>query len=390
MTLPFLQTGSAPYLPPVDEWGWEQPEDAQPLTASADSVVDAWGDTRFQDIDDYWGQDESTGELIAGIGPVLSSSLLSGVANADFSQGPPDPDLPLDDANPLPYWRWTGADGVDAYWVADEDAPSGHAVRFVIADGAASGLEFYLEQIIAISSADIVKLASSRWSSSTLMDAAQWSWGTWVQMARRDGLVTGAEYAAVADVISERRRTPFAIPTDATYARVRVGGETTATVTVGPGIGDVYQVSVSTPFLAWLTLHGEVSTLPATGSSIVPLAGSVSGDARRWQGGTLMWVVHVHARTSSAVSISSGGRLAVSVYDASASQELTPIAYLPNGNSDGYSYEPFAATAVVPDVVDIIRFQARVTAGTNSTTSASLYCTAMCAVVIDSTDADYS
>lgn len=390
MTLPFLQTGSTPYLPPVDEWGWEQPEDAQPLTASPDSVVDAWGDARFQDIDDYWSQDEATGELVAGVGSVLASHLVTGVANADFAQGPPEPALPIDDANPLPYWRWTGADGVDAYWIEDEDAPSGHAVRIVIADGAESGLSYYLEQIVPVASADIVRLASSRWSAATNMAAAQWSWDTWVQPVRSDGLTTGSEYSAVADVISERRRTPFAIPTDATWARLRVGGETTATVTVGPATGDIYQVSMTTPFLAWLTLTGEVTGLGATGSTIVPLAGAVSGNAKRWQGGTLMWVVHVHARTSSAVSISSGGQLAVSVYDASASQELTPIAYLPNGNSDAYSFAPFASTAVVPDVLDIIRFQARVTAGTNSTTSISLYCTAMCAVVIDSTDADYS
>ena len=83
-----------------------------------------------------------------GFAAPIRRFIQTGVLNGDFSQGPPDPDMPISDDNPLPYWTWSeNGSGQTLLWVEDTAYASGHKVEIV---GTNAGTPATLSQFVPV------------------------------------------------------------------------------------------------------------------------------------------------------------------------------------------------------------------------------------------------
>lgn len=130
------------------------PEDEEPLLYDDPSVPSIYGSEVFLPGDESITVDGSTldEEMLAnGLANSLAvrASIAGGLWNGDFRLGPPHPDEPISDNNPLPYWR-VGADqegGVRLYW---EAYGGGGRIRAEAVVGAAYEDDAFIEQVIPV------------------------------------------------------------------------------------------------------------------------------------------------------------------------------------------------------------------------------------------------
>lgn len=260
---------------------YEQPEDAQPLTLSPDSLVDAWGDPRFSDVDDP-DQESWTGSgPAASVGPSLQTSLTSGLVNADFLAGPPDASAHIGDENRLPGWSWVVAQGggIFADWVDDSASPSGKAITWTVVDAASSD-EAYIEQVAPISPRQRLRVPEMRLTQPT---AASTSFFIRLQFLTVDGSTTGSEVSGSATMgVGSDPQTayapPTAIPSNARYMRIRVGlkadGGTIASESV-----TLREVFAGDPNVIYETYVTTAVALPGTGTQDLGVGASNSDGA---------------------------------------------------------------------------------------------------------------
>lgn len=148
-----------------------RPEETEPLTASPEVLVSKYADPKFAPGDEqaaFTGDDSiDTGLAIA---PLITDFRTAGLFNAGFLYGPPRPDEPISNENPLPFWRlvrgdtafpgdadyYEGSDEshIQAYWVDSDESRSGKAIRFVVhapPNGGTAVTSLYFSQTIPVS-----------------------------------------------------------------------------------------------------------------------------------------------------------------------------------------------------------------------------------------------
>lgn len=80
-------------------------------------------------VDPLTLEDAPTGTDVGFAAPIRRY-IQTSVLNGDFSQGPPDPSMPISDDNPLPYWTWTPDTlGTTIRWQADSAFGSGYIIN---------------------------------------------------------------------------------------------------------------------------------------------------------------------------------------------------------------------------------------------------------------------
>lgn len=255
---------------------YEQPEDREPVTMSPKSLVDAWGDERFSDIDDPGEEHWSGSEMIAAdLGPAMNTVLTSGVANGDFAQGPPDASMPIGDENPLPHWRHTRVQGggITLHWVTDVAAPAGKAIRATIT-GAVADDDVYLEQIIPVSPRQQLKIPTLRVKEGTDADSLA---EIRLQYFKADGTTTGTESVGTLDTTFLDPQDVYAvagIPQDARWARLRL-----VVAPAGAIASDTiyfYEAWAGQPLVSYETWAFSGVALPGTGAQALRAVSSNS------------------------------------------------------------------------------------------------------------------
>src|SRR3990167_3131418 len=252
-----------------DESGGQEHE---PLTASAATLVDAWGYERYVESDDP-AQDGP-----ASSGTSLVTAITRGTLNGDFLQGPPDPAGHIDDSNPLPYWRYALSVGSSMYadWVVIAGSPGGYGVRFTIAD-AVSGDEAYIEQIIAVGDGPQFASVDTETPSGTDADL---SYYVETQYLDATGVVVGSPTDDEVTFSTSTVRRPLTYtqpPAGSRYARVRVGVRASG---AGSATVDFTSVSVHIPFLYHASLvFSDISTTQGSATSVSPAVTNASGSA---------------------------------------------------------------------------------------------------------------
>ncbi len=286
----------------TDPWPNEHPEDDEPVTSSASSLVDPWGDPRFGDIDDP-AQETWTGGGI-GPGPALQGVFTGGLTNGDFLAGPRQPNLPLSDENRVPGWSYVNVQGTfAAYWVDSSSSPSGKAIEWRIRNAVADD-EAYLEQTIAVSPRQRLKLPILRSTVGADTDSLP---EVRIQYLKVDGTTTGSESVGVLDPTFSDPQDVYAlagIPTDARFARIRIvmttaGTVTSDTVTFHEAWAGEPKISYETWTFADVSLTGTgTATIPAVAANAAgtPLATQfITPDAGQ---GTIAWVENITVRLS--------------------------------------------------------------------------------------------
>jgi hypothetical protein len=350
-------------------------EDANPLTRNSGVYTDRLGSVVFSDENDpeeaiFGEEDEYIG---VGFGPSAQTFDLSGLYNADFQLGPPDPAQPISDSNALPYWRLVNVSGggLDAYWVEDSAAPSGHAIRFE-ANGVAA--ELYLEQIIPYMPRNGYLLGSTKWGAAS--GAADVETEVKYQFIKSDGTTTGSERIAVSDpwaVSGETMHRIIGRPTDARYVRVQIDVEIYGATT--GETRNLQEVYLKNPGFMWVTLTGTDVSMPATGSRLIELVSTNSNGtpaAESWGSPTVGFIAAIGARSSAAVA---GAAIDFRVADFGIAQAAT--ATMAIGETE--------ATALVDEVTDddeitsasILTLHMSVPSGTLSSTTNDVFAWAL-------------
>jgi hypothetical protein len=350
-----------------------------------------------------WGREAEVAESGATAAADLDTSIddaiqafpFSGLYNGDFLIGPPRPDLPIGDENPLPYWTWVRESGssMEAYWVTDDTAPGGHAVAFSCLNGQADD-KAYFEQVIPIIPADLVRLPILRMGDDSVGAVSGLRLLIEAECFDHAGLSVGTEtsshdfinYTESWDAGERRRMAPIGLPPTARYLRVRIGMECNSTPSAGPHVAYFEEVTAIAPRLAWMTIVGSDTAIPATGSSTLYLVtGNEDGTPANSFTANLIppsmgWVVAVSATLSDFVN---GADLEVAVYDPDRSITVGPTVTIPDGNTYGYARSPFAVDAFFGPDTSRLRFQSSVPSGTISTASRDIVAHAVLALVID-------
>lgn len=360
---------------------YEQPEDAEPVTLSPSVVTDTWGDPRFTDVDDP-AQEVWQGP---GAGPALQTVFSAGLVNADFLAGPRDPNLHIDDSNPLPGWSYVVVQGggITADWVDETTAPSGKAIRWTIANAVAND-EVYLEQTIAVSPRQRLKIPILR---STVGGDADSLPEVRIQYLLRDGTTTGTEQVGVLDPAFLDPQDVYAlagIPGDARFARIRIVMTTGGAVT--SDTVDFHEAWAGEPRISYETWTFSDVTSTGTGTNtIYAVAGNNEGDLQTTAQmhitpdagqGTIGWVEAIAVRLDQARSAGT------STYqlEAASAGVLGPIATI-----DGTNTKMAWVTANLVDSSDLLvpgdRYTIRQTGAGFTPTTADAFVTVRLAFV---------
>lgn len=186
------------------------------------------------------GVDPLTGETApvgtdVGFAAPLRRFIQTGVLNGDFSQGPPDPDMPISDDNPLPYWTWTpDSDGrVSLSITADAAAASGYKAEFTFSAPQAStsaGQKLYQLIPVPMSQGQQYRVLVSAWVSSSASATMQ----MFYQFYRADGVTAiGSEVAAGGGTgAQEQKFDAGLVPPTASYLRLRISPVSSAAGTI--------------------------------------------------------------------------------------------------------------------------------------------------------------
>lgn len=357
---------------------YEQAEDAQVLTASAETLVDPWGDPRYQDVDDPTSQ-AVIGQYAAGVGSAQQTILTSGVVNGDFAQGPPDPDAPIGDENPLPGWMWSGAASISARWIADATSPGGGALRWTVPEGTPAGSTAYIEQIIPVGREEMraprLAVVPDAGASSTT------SWYRQLQPLTAAGSTTGTAYVPTTlwgwddddSDLAGVQRLLQSIPDDARYLRVRIGVQQTVSAAGSDLQADLREVWVGRLDPVEVTIVCAVGTINATGTTtIYPATGfSVSiSMGGGWPGGMIGWVRLIGARLSTPRT---SGTLSITAWD-----DTLGTAIGPSFTIDGTHDTEYFAVGPGSTYIEFgqgLRARANVTSGTFAPTTADIVVT---------------
>ncbi len=281
----------------TDSQGVEQYDDLEPVTASASSLVDVYGDSRFGDVDDP-AQETWTG---IGPGPALQTVFSGGLTNGDFLAGPREPANAISDENRIPGWSYVvvqGGGNITAYWVDSATSPSGKAIEWRIRNAVADD-EVYLEQVIAVSPRQRLKLPILR---STIGGDTDSLPEVRIQYLMRDGTTTGSESVGVLDPAFLDPQDVYAlagIPSDARLARIRIVMTTAGTV--ASDTVTFHEAWAGEPRISYETWSFGATALTGTGAlsvfrdSVVPAGGIISPsyitpDAGQ---GTIGWVENI-------------------------------------------------------------------------------------------------
>jgi hypothetical protein len=365
------------------------------LTASVDTVVDKFGLYSLVSEDGAESEAGSGAGDYINLGPTIQAFPFSGLYNGDFLIGPPRPDLPIGDENPLPYWTWVRESGssMEAYWVTDDTAPGGHAVAFSCLNGQADD-KAYFEQVIPVIPADLVRLPILRMGADSVGAVSGLRLLIEAECFDHAGLSVGTEtsshdfinYAESWDAGERRRMAPIGLPPTARYLRVRIGMECSSAPSAGPHVAYFEEVTAIAPRLAWMTIVGSGTSLPSTGDQTLYLTtGNESGTPVNSFTANLMppamgWVVAVSATLSDFVD---GADLEVAVYDPDRSIAIGPVVTIPEFNTYGYSRSPFDVDAFFGPDTSRLRFQSNVPTGTITSTGRDIVAHAVLALVID-------
>jgi hypothetical protein len=359
-------------------------EDANPLTRNSGVYTDRLGNVVFSDENDpeeavFGEQDEYIG---VGAGAAADMLRTHGVHNADFRFGPPNPDAPIDDMNPLPSWRLTNVQGgIVAYWVEDASAPSGHAVRFE-ADSMASGDEAYLEQVVPLLARLPVHTPSVQLGTGVVDGNVRATF--YAQPLTIDGADTGTGIDLSSDGTTARTEMRLSeAPLDGAFMRLRFG------MSSGGAETDVsrlfYGVWNGRPNIVYTTIVGSNVSMPATGTDTAVLvsanaSGTPVAGASRFVVPDRGWVASISAKSSAAVS---GADLEVGVFDGS--NVIGPVATIAAGLTVGSATAAYSNASNSFTSTAELRFQVEVPSGTLTSTTNDYVVTAVIAIpTIDS------
>lgn len=240
-------------------------EEANPLTLGPSTITDRKGNLIFTDEEDPAEAFEDVEFIGVGSGPTETTSI-SGLANADFGLGPPNPSLPIDDSNPLPYWRLAVVQGggIVAHWVDEEDAPAGKAIEWTLTN-AATDDQVYLEQFIPVSPRQRFKLPILR---STVGSDANTIPEVSIRYFTRTGVSTGTEQFSSYDPTFSDPQDIYAIagiPLDARFARIRI--TVTTDGTVASDTIRFHEAWAGVPQVSYETWTFSDVSLPGTGAA---------------------------------------------------------------------------------------------------------------------------
>ena len=156
-----------------------------------------------------------------GFAAPIRRFIQTGVLNGDFSQGPPDPSLPIGDDNPLPYWTWTPDDDNSILWQADSAFGSGYVINPApLVPGASPFGRLWQMVPVPISQGQQYRVLLSAWGENTAAsNTLDW------QFYEKDGSTTiGSELSSEWGVAydSELKVDAGLVPPKAAYLRVGV------------------------------------------------------------------------------------------------------------------------------------------------------------------------
>ena len=372
---------------------FEQPEDHEPLTSSPSSLVDAWGDPRFLDVDDpaqeTWSPE---GGPAASIGPAMWSAFSSGVLNGDFAKGPPDATAHIGDENRLPYWSWVVVQGggITADWVVDASSPSGYAVEFTASDTAEDD-EVYLEQIMPVTPRMRVRAPELQLAQATVL-TTDLSFRTVYQCLKADGTTTGSAASATGAATQLWNATGtrpwqsiIEIPADARFLRVRVGVVSVAAHT-GSASANLLEVYAGQPNIVYVTLVGSDISMPATGTADVRQvsarsAGTPVAGAERYRAPANGWVEAISVESSADVT---GADIEFRVLIVSGLTLIGPTATIPSAGAAtaAYATGSYDATTNTFAAGDQLRFRANIPSGTLTSTGNDFVVVAVLALLV--------
>ncbi len=371
----------------TDPAGIEQPEDYEPVTSSASSVVDPYGDTRFSDVDDP-SQETWTGSGLSP-GPAIATVFTGGLVNGDFAAGPKFPDQPISDDNRLPGWSYVVVQGgsMTARWITDASSLTGYAVEFS-APTASADDEVYLEQIIPITprarvfAPEMVIGAATGSSGSILVDLS-------LQPLAYDGTTTGTEVTAAAanSAAAGAKQAVVGIPSDARFLRIRLGYRATGSVT--DMARPVYEVWAGSPQITYTTLVASAVSLPATGTQTLNLvsansSGTPVSAAERFVMPANGWIASVSVAASTTMT---GTSIEFSVLRVLAGSDTGPVVTLDTGEQFGYATAFYDTSTNALSQADRLAIQASIPSGTLTSTTADVVVIATVAYVLSLAEA---
>lgn len=384
MTLPFLQQGSGPVLVgPSDTEESTGEDSANPVTYTASALTDQWG--YYWMVEEEGDESAAASEGTVGLSGSMQTVLTSGLRNADFAQGPAEPDRPIDDTNPLPYWTFTRVQGsIDAHWVADSSAPSGYAVEWSV-HGAETDDEAYLEQIMPVGArthvlAPIYVVGPASAATSSVVVTSDY------QPLAYDGTPVGTgwtkenvEFSTYAGPVESI----VGIPDTARYLRVRVGVKAAGAYS-GNATRNLREMWAGTPRTVDVTLTGSDTTLPTTGSqAFYPDGGNENGhpdsDSLRLVAPGYGWLSSISANLHDTLN---GGDIQVSVRNVTALDNPGDPAAIAEGSTYGYATSVYDATDNVIVPGDLLRFATYVSSGTVSSYGRDLHVIAVLTFVV--------
>ena len=340
-----------------DESGGQEHE---PLTASASTLVDAWGYERYVESDDP-AQDHPN----ASVGIALHTNYTGGMFNAGFAQGPPDPSMPIDDSNPLPYWYLVRPQGsIDCYWDPDTTYLTFHVTNGV------SGDELYFEQIVPVLGYDAASWPHVATGASTgdadlshLLEVQHLS----ASFAAVDSAVRVTNTGGILPYLNQ-----WADPPElGRYVAIRHGVTCTGNVASTTTATHKY-VWRTGDTLAYSTFTGADVSLPASGTQSITVvssnaSGTPVGATERYvpfRGG---WVVGLTVYPS---DLRTSGQLAFRVRNETQATDIGPTATINATNPQQDEAQDYPGGASYDfDGGDVLRVFAEVTSGTFAPTS---------------------
>lgn len=228
-------------------------------------LVTSSSDTGVSGIDPVTGASAPLGTDV-GFGAAFRRSIQTNVPNGDFSLPPADTNADISADNPLPYWRWVPpTSGATLAYVADASVASGY--RLGVTTTAATSGACYIEQLVPVPMSQgqqfqaVVSWAYLLTGGVVTLEA---------QYLKIDGTTTiGSPVSTYQTSDLEARANLGLVPTDAAYARVRIG-----LASGFASIGDqrFYDVRVSiSPAESSLGLEALTSSAGSGGSGVETL-----------------------------------------------------------------------------------------------------------------------